>query len=169
MTSLQRFEALPPQVQKVDISEFQRENAIWADKNFPNAQPWEPLLGINEEAGEMSHAFLKRHQKIRGTPEEHHAALEDAAGDIFVYLMHFCTLNNISLEQAIFTVWSKVRRRDWEAARAVGSKEPVEIVRETDTYISVCPVCKHTIPTDQHVRVNGVSVHIACAGTHART
>lgn len=166
MTSIEHFENLPPQVQKVDISEFQRENALWADKNFPSAQPWEPLLGICEESGELCHAHLKLHQGIRGTPEEHKAAKEDAAGDIFVYLMHYCTLNDISLEQAIFTVWSKVRRRDWEKARTVGSKEPVLAI---DDPTLICPVCGRPIPPDQHVRVNGVSVHIACAGAHART
>ena len=47
------------------------------------------LLGICEEAGELCHAQLKKEQGIRGTIEQHDAAMKDAVGDIMIYAINY--------------------------------------------------------------------------------
>ncbi len=84
----------------------------WATRNFPTAEKWEPLVGVQEELGELSHAFLKAHQGIR-TNENHAESMADAVGDIQMYLWHFCALNGIDWEQSVRDVWETISRRDW--------------------------------------------------------
>lgn len=97
----------------MDLRQLQEEVRIWTGHNFPNALPWEPLLGVQEEAGEIAHAFLKRHQQVR-TGESHFDKMVDAVGDLVIFLTHFCTLNGISLPAAIESTWAEVKQRDWK-------------------------------------------------------
>jgi NTP pyrophosphatase (non-canonical NTP hydrolase) len=99
---------------------FEDEVALWSRQNFPNNMPYHPLLGLVEEVGELSHAFLKSEQGIRGTKEEHHAAMVDAVGDILVYLADFCSRNNIDMRDAIETTWTMVQKRDWRKNKGDG-------------------------------------------------
>ena len=93
--------------------ELQNEHEVWATKNFPDAQSWEPLLGATEELGELCHAYLKRKQGIRGDEEKHRREICDAVGDIMLYLIHFCTLEHIDIECTLAEVWDDVQERDW--------------------------------------------------------
>jgi NTP pyrophosphatase (non-canonical NTP hydrolase) len=96
----------------IDIRSITKEIKVWNKRNFPAAQPWEPLLGVQEEVGELSHAFLKQHQNIRNE-ENHFADMVDAVGDIFIFLANFCWQNDIDMQDAIISTWLKVRQRDW--------------------------------------------------------
>ena len=107
----------------MDIKSFQYEVALWVGDNFPNAAPWEPLVGLQEELGELSHSFLKHHQGIRGD-EDHEAGMIDAVGDILMYLAHFCHLNAIDMEAALTTTWDKVKARDWHNDPIHGNPDP---------------------------------------------
>ena len=49
------------------FKQLQKEQIEWSARNFPDNEPWMPLLGIQEEVGELSHSFLKSAQGIRGT------------------------------------------------------------------------------------------------------
>ena len=100
----------------MDIRQIQEENRIWADRNFPNANIWEPLLGVSEEVGELHHAFLKHHQGIR-LEENHLAKMEDAVGDIVIYLMDFCNRSGLDLQDCIERAWTEVKDRDWNHHR----------------------------------------------------
>ena len=91
---------------------LQLEVREWASRNFPNAEPWEPLMGAVEELGELAHAHLKEHQGIR-TDENHKEAKEDAVGDILIYLADYCWRNGISMAGTIYETWQKVKKRDW--------------------------------------------------------
>lgn len=73
------------------LQEIQKEHREWSLKNFGEHPTWHPLLGIQEEIGELAHAYLKREQGIRGTREEHDAAIKDAVGDVMIYLMGYCS------------------------------------------------------------------------------
>lgn len=97
----------------MNLLRLQEEVTEWASRNFPNKQPHQPLLGIQEEVGELSHAHLKLEQGIRGTKEEHIAAKKDAVGDIVIYLADYCTQNNICFDSAVAEAWSQVKERDW--------------------------------------------------------
>jgi NTP pyrophosphatase (non-canonical NTP hydrolase) len=61
----------------------------WADYNFGEIPSEQPVLGIIEELGELSHAHLKSLQNLR-RHEDHFAAKKDAVGDIVIYLADYC-------------------------------------------------------------------------------
>jgi NTP pyrophosphatase (non-canonical NTP hydrolase) len=96
------------------LHNMQLEHKVWVEHNFPNStELWVPALGVAEEAGELCHAILKMSQGIRGTKQEHRAAVEDAVGDICIYLMDLCNKMDLSFELSILRTWREVRQRDW--------------------------------------------------------
>ena len=70
---------------------------------------------MQEEVGELSHAFLKLEQGIRGTERELRDAMFDAVGDIMIFLASFCNANGIDMDFAVVTAWSEVEKRNWIA------------------------------------------------------
>ena len=95
----------------------------WQIKNFPgNENSWHPLLGLQEELGELSHAYLKRAQGIR-INEKHDENIKDAVGDIFIYLLDFCRREGISFEHCLDTAMDDVMKRDWKKDKASGMVE----------------------------------------------
>jgi NTP pyrophosphatase (non-canonical NTP hydrolase) len=103
-----------------DFAKLQDEVRQWANANFGDVPSWQPLLGVQEEAGELCHAFLKREQQIRGDREKHNHDMRDAVGDIVIYLLDFCSREGIDFEQAVRDTWATVQRRDWKANPATG-------------------------------------------------
>lgn len=100
----------------LDVGNMQLEHREWRDKNFPEAEPWEALLGLQEEVGELAHAHLKGKWGIRGMSGEALAAAKmDAVGDIFIYLMSYADTNSLDLEHCIRVTWDRVLKRDWVA------------------------------------------------------
>lgn len=75
----------------IDWVQLVKERDEWVAKNFPPAEGEVPgndsILGCIEELGELAHAHLKAKQGIRGTQKEHDAAMQDAIGDLIVYLL----------------------------------------------------------------------------------
>jgi hypothetical protein len=70
---------------------LQQEVGRWVEKNFPGAPIDWQVWGLIEELGELVQTHLKRHQKIRGSEEQHIAAGKDAVGDSLIFFMHACT------------------------------------------------------------------------------
>jgi len=97
------------------LSRIQLEQRAWVLHNFGEREAWQPLLGVQEEVGELAHAFLKRHQGIRGTHEEHTADIRDAVADIIIFLMDFASAEGIDVREVLDETWQKVRQRDWKA------------------------------------------------------
>jgi hypothetical protein len=93
------------------LSDLQDELGRWQQHNFPGRADWEPLIGVQEEVGELSHAFLKRHQGIRSVTLDDVA---DAIGDIIVYLADFCNAYGLDLQESLDETWDKVKFRDWK-------------------------------------------------------
>jgi len=117
---------------EIRLNRLQLELLSWQKHNFPNREPWEPLIGISEEVGELHHAFLKRHQGIRGTREEWDAEIKDALADIIVYLCDFANAEEIDLEHELAETWARVKRRDWQANPLDANKE-VQFFEELHT------------------------------------
>src|SRR5262245_2028022 len=64
---------------QLNLSRTQAEIYEWSTRNFGNPVEityniWS-FLGMVEEVGEIAHAILKYSQEIRGTREEHEAAV----------------------------------------------------------------------------------------------
>lgn len=114
LNATRKFENIQNSNAPITVFEAQIENAIWVKHNFPNSvELWEPALGVAEEAGELAHTILKLHQGIRGTKEEHMEMMEDAIGDICIYLMDLCNKAELDLTLCILKTWKQVRQRDW--------------------------------------------------------
>lgn len=96
------------------LRELQQVVDAWVKYNFPNQVAYQPLLGVVEEVGELSHSHLKEEQNIRGSVEEHQAKAKDAIGDIVIYLCNYCSLRGFDLESCVDTAWREVRDRDWQ-------------------------------------------------------
>ncbi len=93
--------------------QLQEEQKPWVAHNFPTREPWNPLMGMVEELGELAHAHLKEHQQIR-KGEDHVANAKDAVGDILIYMSDYCSARGFDLQQIIEETWDKVRQRDWK-------------------------------------------------------
>ena len=104
----------------IELAKLQNEIETWQYRNFPNNKPYHPLLGLSEEVGELSHAHLKMEQGIRSSSMYDK---EDAVGDIGVYLIAYCALNNIDFANAITKTWDQVRQRDWKKYPKNGRSE----------------------------------------------
>lgn len=98
----------------MDLNAMQLQHREWRRRNFPDAEPWEALLGLQEEVGELAHAHLKAKWGIRGmTGPAVAAAKLDAIGDIFIYLMSYADTNGLDLQHCIQITWDRVMKRDW--------------------------------------------------------
>lgn len=98
----------------LQIAEFQARVGKWVAHNFPiNHLCHQPLLGVGEEVGELMHAHLKLEQGIRGTAEEHRAAMKDAVGDIMVYLADYCTQMQLNMAECVEVALTEIEKRDW--------------------------------------------------------
>lgn len=102
------------------LQTVQDEHKVWRARNFPGDDLWVPALGAAEETGELCHAVLKMYQGIRGTEAEHKAAMEDAIGDVSLYLIDICSMLGLSFEQVVYDTWQIVKQRDWQANKGNG-------------------------------------------------
>lgn len=94
------------------LSKIQEEHLDWSLHNFGEAPIWMSLVGLTEELGELSHAYLKHIQGIRNN-ENHVEKMQDAIGDIVIYLIDFCNKCGFDLSHIIERTWSEVKKRDW--------------------------------------------------------
>lgn len=95
------------------IQNLQKNVGIWARHNFPDGEKNDPFIGIVEEVGELAHTILKSRQKIRQLDDDIQLKIEDALGDIMIFMCDYAERNNIDLEYAILTAWKEVQKRDW--------------------------------------------------------
>lgn len=95
------------------LNELQYQVASWSKANFKRKKPYQPLLGLCEEVGELCHAHLKSEQKIRGSIQQHFNAKVDAVGDVVIYLADYCNNNGINLDLAVSETWKEVKNRNW--------------------------------------------------------
>jgi len=106
----------------VKIEQLQNHTREWREKNFPEEHRTAQmqLMGVVEEVGELAHALLKMEQGIRGSREYHMGKIEDAIGDVTIYLCGLATALEIDMDAAIWRAWSEVRDRDWTKNKETG-------------------------------------------------
>jgi NTP pyrophosphatase (non-canonical NTP hydrolase) len=98
---------------QISLKQLQKELLVWQGHNFPGRKWDKPFMGMVEELGELSHALLKQEQGIRGTSQNHDAAIVDAVADLLVFMADFCNARGINLQTALTDTWAQVRQRDW--------------------------------------------------------
>lgn len=84
---------------KFDPDKFQGEVVKWAAHSFPRAQLHEPLLGVVEEIGELYEAFYL--QNSSKAPVIKESEIDDAVGDIMIFLAHYCGLNGYDIMDCV--------------------------------------------------------------------
>lgn len=94
------------------VSNIQAEHKQWAEYNFGEISTAESLIGMSEELGELSHAYLKKRQNIR-TNEDHEENMRDAIGDLLIYLLGFCNSKGYDASEILEKTWDSVKQRDW--------------------------------------------------------
>lgn len=99
------------------LNSLQEEVAEWSEENFPDQPAENPLLGVGEEYGELTHAVLKDKQGIRlDEADVGPDAEKDAVGDIVVFLADFCSRRGYTLGECVEAAWEgKVSTREWES------------------------------------------------------
>jgi hypothetical protein len=95
------------------FSDIEKEAGDWAERNFPNNDPMDCLLGLGEEVGELYHAHLKGRQGVRYPQEEIPIMKKDAVGDIVLYLFDYCRREGFTVWECLQIAWETVRKRDW--------------------------------------------------------
>jgi hypothetical protein len=78
---------------------LQEESNQWAAKNFPNAQAFEPLLGIAEEYGELleSLAAGRATLELAAPADAARAETLDAISDMIIFVCDFCNKSGYSM------------------------------------------------------------------------
>ncbi len=70
----------------ITFQQLQIEQGEWAQKNFPNAKPHQPLLGMAEEVGELLGSETAEDER-------------DAVGDILIYACDYANRNHLSFRE----------------------------------------------------------------------
>ena len=75
--------------------------------------------GLLAYVGRFARANLKLEQNIRGSAVQHLDAARHALRRLYWVISEWCTTANCDMpEQIAWTVWQKVKQRDWVAERA---------------------------------------------------
>lgn len=96
-----------------DVQETQQAIYEWSLEQFGDQDPKNPLLGAQEELGEVSRIVLKNDQAIR-QDEMAQEDLEMEVADVVIYLMDFCARNDVDLATGIDRARNKVLDRDFD-------------------------------------------------------
>lgn len=71
------------------VDRIQKEQKEWAFQNFGKQAPGQMVLGMIEELGELA----------EGVEERDLAKIEDAIGDVGIYMSNYCNIKELSLSQ----------------------------------------------------------------------
>jgi NTP pyrophosphatase (non-canonical NTP hydrolase) len=103
----------------LDLKQLQEEHKRWSEANFDSVYPdpntfWQPIFGVMEELGELTHALLKQSQNIRGSSAEHVQKQKDAIGDITIFLASTCSALGFDFQELVETTWNEVKVRNYK-------------------------------------------------------
>lgn len=70
---------------KLNLQSLVAERDEWINHNFPGDSLRHSVMGMIEEAGELTHHYLKMEQRVRGREKYHLSEIRDAIGDITIF------------------------------------------------------------------------------------
>jgi NTP pyrophosphatase (non-canonical NTP hydrolase) len=127
----------------MDLAQLQSERKVWADRNFPQANAEDHLIGVMEELGELAHANLKGRMKVRAGVNDGALvdAERDAVGDIVIYLTGYCSDRGFSIAECVERSWDEVKDRDWVSNPVDGKpkREETQAEKENRRFLSYHP------------------------------
>lgn len=80
-----------------------------------------PLVPIGIRTGNLAHSYLKKAQGIRGSVDEHNAAMRLALTGILAHMVVAANGRGWDLLMLAHDTWQKVKRRDWKANALTGA------------------------------------------------
>lgn len=95
------------------LRKLQKEVREWSNKNFPDKKPHQPLIGIMEEIGELSHVRLKYEQELYQLPY-YYQETKDGVADLFIFLLDYCNQVGIDFDDALKEGWEYIQTRNYE-------------------------------------------------------
>jgi len=95
------------------IKKIQEEHANWQIRNFGDVQESHIIIGVAEEVGELSHAYLHEKQFNR-TNENHEENMKDAVADITIFLIALCNIRGWDYQKILEDTWQQVKKRQWK-------------------------------------------------------
>lgn len=106
----------------LDLDKLQAEVKEWSVRNFgdPQGDTRSSALVVNEEAGEVARAVVKKRQGIRGTDAEWDAKLMEESADTVIALCELAGIAGFSLQTVIAERWGVVRNRDFVTDKVSG-------------------------------------------------
>ena len=112
-----------------DFNTFQQDVGEWSQENFGDQPAHYPLLGVDEEGGELADNLV-----ISSTPNE---AEKDAIGDVLVYTADFCARRNLDLQCAFNNSQDYTPRhanffQEWTAAKGELSRSILKNLQGID-------------------------------------
>lgn len=116
-----------------------KEHKVWSLKNFGEQKTIEPILGLWEEFGELSHAHLKSIQGIRRN-ENHREMKIDAVGDIAIYLINLCNITCADIRKGIACAVS--------ATKYIGPQDAFNIMLDLSQNIAGISLTIKRVPYD---------------------
>lgn len=79
------------EVERAWLEGFQVEQKAWSIRNFGDGPQHRPVVGMIEELGELFEALEERNVLASTDDDERcRAAIEDAVGDVIVYMVNVC-------------------------------------------------------------------------------
>lgn len=96
-----------------DVAETQEAIYQWSLEQFGDQDSENPLIGAQEELGEVARIVLKGKQGIR-QDELAEEDLEMEVADVVIYLLDFCARNNVSLAEGLHRARTKVLDREFD-------------------------------------------------------
>ena len=112
----------------INLTVMMNDLQTWSQENFGDNKGIKhlgPLIGMQEELGELAHIALTKHQDIRteegfDRPDELGILPEhDALADILVYWLDYCWRIGIQDPEALVekVLYQRVLKRDWNEHR----------------------------------------------------
>lgn len=74
-------------------TQLQQEHRPWADHNFGERKPWQPLFGMVEEWGELGIALANE--------ANFETEVEDACADLMIFTLDFCNTQGWTLSEVL--------------------------------------------------------------------
>lgn len=123
------------------MNKLQEFHAAWLQNTFPKNTADDQFEGMVEELGELARAKLKNSQGMAHFPDDAaKLAIEDAIGDLFFYMLGFCSKRGIRISDCIDVALREFVTRDWKHYVATGEKryEPLPSWLDPNTNPFLC-------------------------------
>ena len=100
---------------KVELDDFQLEQAKWSFKNFGKRlgpeRCYQPLAEVTKEVGELSHIILQLSKRVRNNQNSYENG-QIAVGNVVIGLLSICNRMGWSFNDCLTKTWNTVEQKE---------------------------------------------------------